>query len=164
MRRPSKQTTTPGDAQQAREKCLRLLTTRARSRLELEQALRRNGFEEETVAEVLSGLEQAGLVDDEEFARLWVAERRSSGNGRRKLHWELRRKGIAESIIRDLLEREADDESELQQALRLARKRLAGEITRERLIRVQRLLVSRGFDYEIVETALQQVTSERTPS
>ncbi len=164
MRRRSKRPVPPRDAQQAREKCLRLLTVRARSRRELHQALRRNGFEEEIIGEVLSGLEQAGLVDDEEFARAWVTERRAHGNGRRKLQWELRRKGIAESIIRGLLEREADDESELQRALGLARRRLAGEITPERLVRAQRFLVNRGFDYEIVETALQQVTSERTPS
>ncbi len=71
---------------EAREQCLRLLERRARSAKELEQRLKAAGFEQDMIELVLTDLENAGLVDDEEFARMWVADRQASGlSGRHKL-------------------------------------------------------------------------------
>jgi len=148
----------PPDQDKARQKCLRLLTTRPRSRAELRQALHRNGFGQTVISHVLAGLEQAGLVNDQEFARAWVASRRASGDGPRKLHWGLRRKGIAEAIIERAIKDTADPQAELQQALALASRRLRGELTPKELARLQRFLLGRGFHFRTVDTVLQHLS------
>ncbi len=148
----------PPDQDKARQKCLRLLTTRPRSRAELRQALHRNGFGQTIISRVLAGLEQAGLINDQEFARAWVASRRASGDGPRKLHWELRRKGVAEPLIQRAIDDSADPEAEVQQALALASRRLRGELTAKELARLQRFLLGRGFHFRTVDTVLQHLS------
>ncbi|RVW03549.1 recombination regulator RecX [Rhodococcus spongiicola] len=109
----------------AKDVCLRLLTDRARSRAELEQALARKGYPEAVVGRVLDRLTGAGLVDDAAFAEQWVHSRHTySGRGRRALATELRRKGIDQQISAEALSHiSADDERE--RAAELVRKKLA---------------------------------------
>jgi len=149
-----------GGAEEAREKCLRLLERRGRSGAELRRRLREAGFERDVTEAVLGNLEQAGLVNDEEFARAWVAQRVASGRaGRHKLRWELRAKGIDEGLIRRLVEAAVDDETELGQALQLAERRL-GDRPRDQLelLRVRRLLLGRGYDFGVVESVMRRLS------
>ena len=146
----------------AREKCLRLLTRRARSAEELRQRLRPAGFEQNTIETVLADLERAGLVDDAEFARLWVADRKRSGQaGRHRLRWELRRKGISDDLIRESVDEAIDDASEVAAALAVARRRLGEQPAEaEALLRLRRFLLGRGYGYSTVETVLRQISSQ----
>jgi regulatory protein len=146
----------------AREQCLRLLAIRPRSANELRRRLKSSRFEDRVVESVLAGLAQAGLVDDEDFARAWVASRQASGAaGHRKLRWELRRKGIAEDIIRTVVDEGIDDEAEFRQALELARRRLRGSPAEPKtLARLQRLLSSRGFRFDTVEAVVRRILIE----
>lgn len=150
------------DEHAAREKCLRLLTLRLRSAAELRARLGDSGFEDKVIGPVLGQLTRSGLVDDEEFARAWVASRQASGGaGRQKLRWELRRKGISEDLIRRVVDEGIADETETEQALCLARKRLKGDLTEAKaLARLRRLLLGRGFGFETVDSVLQQLTTE----
>jgi regulatory protein len=146
----------------AREQCLRLLARRARSAEELRRRLRTAGFEQNTIEAVLAELERVGLVDDEEFARLWVEDRRQGGQaGRRKLRWELRRKGISDDLIRASVDEAIDDETEVEQALVAARRRLGDKPADvEALLRLRRYLLGRGYSYGTVEAALRRISAE----
>src|SRR5436190_21360051 len=76
----------PDPAQQARDICYRLLTARARTRSELEQALRRKGIPDDVAETVLGKFDRAGLIDDESFAEMRVHSRHTyAGLGRRAL-------------------------------------------------------------------------------
>lgn len=146
----------------AREKCLRLLGLRARSAWELRDRLKRAGFADDVIESTLSGLAEAKLVDDEQFARAWVAARQASrGAGRRKLRWELRRKGISNAIIQRVVDEDTDEEAELQRALAVAEARLQGTPAdpRERA-RLQRLLLGRGFEHPTIETVIRHLSNE----
>ncbi len=149
----------------ARETCLRLLARRARSAAELEQRLRRAGFEQNTIETVLADLERVNLVNDEEFARLWVADRMSSGrSGRHKLRAELRRKGVAEETIRTSVDEAVSDEMELEQALDLARRRLHGQpVDAPARLRLRRLLLGRGYGFGTVESVMRRLSSGEDP-
>jgi regulatory protein len=151
------------DERRARAKCLELLSQRARSTAELRERLEQGGFAESVIREVLEGLADAGLLDDEEFARSWVASRKAAGGfGRRKLLWELSRKGVSRSVIERVLDEELDDETELHQATQLARKRLrAGEPGGSEMPRLRRYLLSRGYEFETVDSVLQTITREK---
>ena len=153
------------DEEKAWARCLRLLAVRARSQAELQERLRAARFEEAVVEAVLSRLAQAGMLDDEEFARAWIASRRESGrSGKRKLRWELRRKGVSGDLIRRLVDEGIDQQSEVEQALTLARRRLCADTDDADLARVQRLLVSRGFEFDVVQAVMRRIVSEREHS
>lgn len=151
----------PRDAEAARERCLRLLEKRPRSAAELRQRLESEGFEREVIEEVLFRLEQADLVDDEEFARQWVAHRMASGAGRHRLRWELRRKGIEEELIRRSVDEQIDDDTELEQGLMLARRRLrGGRAEATTLLRLRRFLLGRGYGFDTVECVMRRLASQ----
>ncbi len=68
--------------------------------------------------------EEVGLVDDEAFARSWVAGRQAAkGLARRALAQELRRKGVDDEVAREVLD-ELEPEQEEQAARTLVRKKL----------------------------------------
>jgi regulatory protein len=151
----------PLDADAAREKCLRLLSRRARSEAELRARLREVGCEEDVADQVLAGLTEAGLIDDEEFARAWVASRKTrGGSGRRKLAWELGRKGVARELIERVLEQETDEETERRQAAALAQRRIRGRAEATDMARLRRYLLGRGYSFETVDSVLETMGQE----
>ena len=166
MRKRKPRANRPLGEEAAREKCLRLLGLRARSAWELRDRLRRAGFSDDIIESVLSSLAEAKLLDDEQFARTWVAGRQASrGAGRHKLRWELRRKGISNEIIQRVVDEEIDDEAEVGRALALAEGRLRGHASApDERARLQRLLLGRGFEYATVETVLRHLSHEREHS
>ncbi len=161
--KPSEGRTPAEEERAARESCLRLLSRRARSAGELRERLRAAGYGADVIREVLAGLQAAGLVDDEEFARWWVAGRKAAGGAaRRRLSWELKRKGVDRTIIERVLGEQMDDETELGQATELARKRLrGGRAEGEDLSRLRRHLLGRGFGYDTVDHVIRAVTREK---
>ncbi len=161
--RPSDESNGARDEGHARAKCLALLSRRARSTAELRERLAQGGFSESVIRDVLAGLAEAGLLDDEEFARSWVASRKGAGGfGRRKLLWELSRKGVNRSVIERVLDEELDDKTELQQAAQLARKRLrASEPSGNEMSRLRRYLLARGYGFDTVDSVLQTITREK---
>src|SRR6266536_6471094 len=61
----------------AKDRALRLLGVRSRSREELRRRLLAAGFPAEEVATAVRDLEAVGLVDDERFAGEWARDRAS---------------------------------------------------------------------------------------
>ncbi|GBD29143.1 Regulatory protein RecX [bacterium HR32] len=105
-----------------RERALRLLALRPRSRAELERRLRR-AADASVAAEVLSALEREGLVDDRRFAEQWVRTRRTVRLlGTFRLRAELLRKGVPREIVEAALASAPADEDAV--AAELARLRL----------------------------------------
>ncbi len=62
-------------AAKARDTCYRLLAVRARTRLELEQALRRKEIPDDVARTIIDKFDAAGLIDDQAFAESWVQSR-----------------------------------------------------------------------------------------
>jgi regulatory protein len=115
----------PGSA--ARDHCIRLLAVRPRTRAELDTALRRGGFDEDVIADVLARYSDVGMIDDEAFARAWVTSRHhSKGLARRALAGELRRKGVAAEDVGVALD-ELGGDTEAATARALVERRLRTE-------------------------------------
>jgi SOS response regulatory protein OraA/RecX len=78
----------------------RLLEGRARSVQEVRRRLSQAGYRTELVEGVIERLGELEILDDEAFARAWVASRdRAHPRGERALRAELRLKGIAPEVI-----------------------------------------------------------------
>ena len=113
----------------ARKILLDQLTGQARSRKELADKLAQKNVPSDVATRLLDRFEEVGLVDDEAFARSWIASRGSGGSGggkglaRRALAQELRRKGVQDEVARDALD-EIDPAEEEAAARALVRKKL----------------------------------------
>lgn len=145
----------------AMEKAVALLAVRARTARELRDALDENAYPPEIIDRVLSRLDEAGYVDDADFAAHWASARASKGLGARRIQMELRRKGVDAEVI----ERTMDELSEEEQwvaALSAARKAARGKDLSSPQDRQKALaaLARRGFDFSLAKRAVQQVRSE----
>lgn len=142
--------TSPQDA--CREAALRLLERRDHARRELARKLRQRNHEAQVIESVLDALAQSGLVDDAAFARSYVdfVLAGSRPVGRRKVALDLRRKGVDEAIVQQVLaERWPGDDEERERARRAAESKLRLIGGRDNPRRIQaklyRFLAGRGF-------------------
>lgn len=142
--------------QRALARALQFLGYRARSEAEIKGKLAEWEIDPSTATLVLSRLRQLKLVDDEAFAAWWIESRgRQAPRSRRALSVELRRKGLADALIRESLA-EVD---EAEQARRLAQARaprLAGLDRRDFERRLGGVLGRRGFGGDAIRQALRE--------
>jgi len=128
----------------ARKILLDRLAERPRSRGELATQLARRHVPDEIAERMLDRFEEIGLVDDEEFAQLWVQSRQQSrGLSGRALALELRRKGVDDEIVRETIDA-IDPESEEEVARALVRKKLRSLRNVDEQVKVRRLVGALG--------------------
>jgi len=134
--------------QVARKILLDQLTGQARSRAELATKLRKKGVPDEVARRLLDRFAEVGLVDDEAFARMWVQSRQAGkGLARRALAQELRRKGVADQVAREVLD-EVDPDDEVEAARRLVQRKLRSlrRVDRETAVRrLTGMLARKGY-------------------
>lgn len=136
-----------------------------RSPSDLRRRMQRLELEEELQAELLERLEREGFVSGERFARAFVHDKhRFNGWGPRRLEHELRRHGIASSVIATALEEleeetsAEDEEPRVLQLLRTKQRSLpAGLERRKAYDRLMRFGLYRGYDYDEVREAITQL-------
>ena len=93
----------PGPDTRARNSAMRLLARREHSRAELRGKLVGRGFENDSVEELLQGLEDQDLLSDERFAMSLIASRVETGYGPKRIDLELRNRGVSEELAREAL-------------------------------------------------------------
>ncbi|MDH3197055.1 MAG: RecX family transcriptional regulator [Candidatus Krumholzibacteria bacterium] len=135
-----------------RDKMLRLLARRARSRHELSTALAAMAIVERVRGGILAELEEQGLVDDARFAREYVhARAEARAEGPHRLRRDLRKRGVARAVIDEVLAGGFDRERQEAMARTLVARKLGGGAVDERAVRrMADLLRRKGFDYEVV--------------
>lgn len=142
----------------ARAIALRQLAIAPRTKAQLADILARRGVPEEVAAGLLDRFEEVDLVDDEEFARMWVRSRHAGrGLSRRALAHELHRRGVEDETARGALA-EIGPEEELTAARELVRCRLAhrhGDDPPRRARRLAAMLARKGYGAEIALRAIQ---------
>ncbi len=108
----------------ARKILLDQLTGQARTRSELASKLATKNVPDEVATRLLDRFEEVGLIDDAAFAREWVASRQpGKGLATRALAQELRRKGVDDTVAREVLD-DIDPADEEEAARRLVRRKL----------------------------------------
>lgn len=145
--------------EQARLRALDLIAYRPRSVREVQRRLKRAGADDAAIAAVVERLKEAGLLDDDAFSRAWVDSRmRTSPRSKRMIAWELRQKGVNSADIEAALE-EVDEEDAAYRAAMQRLPKLQGLAPMERKRKLYDHLARKGFDYETIERAVQQVES-----
>lgn len=141
-----------GERDLAMSRALRFIGYRARAEGEVRDRLIKQGHSWETVAEVIRRLQELRYLDDEEFARAFTAER-CGRYGPRRVYSELLRLGVSEAVAGCCVaEMAGDEESQLQRARMLARRKYnnISEKESEKLARrVYNFLLRRGYSTAI---------------
>jgi regulatory protein len=133
-------------AEVAYDRALNFLSYRPRSVAEVRRRLSKKGFDAGIIDDVIARLSRAALLDDEAFVQYWIENRDThKPRGVRAMRYELRQKGIADSIIDNLL----IDYDEGDAAYR------AGST------RAQRLIRQRDYDVDTLRTKLLAFLNRR---
>lgn len=149
----------------AREIVLRQLTSRAKSRAELERALATRGVPGDVAERVLDRFAEVALVDDAGFAEAWAESRQRGGRSTRVIRQELRTKGVAPEDVDAALDA-LDPEADYRAARAFAEKRAAAlrrESSEVRYRRVAGALARRGFSSNVTSRVLREVIHEIDP-
>lgn len=152
-----------------------LLSFRQRSEKEIRDYFRNLNFkrkrsnadstdkEQQQISEVvidslIQNLKNKGLLNDLEFAKLWVDSRLKSKNlGQRALQVELYKKGIDREIITEVLENlEVDDQAIAEQALERKARTFLKLDELEFKKRATGFLQRKGFDYTTVKKVIEK--------
>ena len=132
----------------ARAILLRRLEDQPRSRAELAESLAKKNVPAEVAVALLDRFEEVGLINDADFARQWVQSRqRTRGLAPRVLALELRRKGVDDEIISEVLG-ELDPADPRAAAHRLVQKKLRSMASLDDTTRIRRLtsmLARKGY-------------------
>jgi regulatory protein len=147
----------------AKQQAYRLLAYRSRTANELRDRLQRRGYAAAIVDEVLGQLAADGYIDDRKLALDWARYRlQAKPLGRRRLAWELQRRGVPSESLEEVLREVYSEFDEGMLAEQAARKRLRSQelprSPRERQ-RDVRYLLSLGFEAETVAAALASLYS-----
>lgn len=142
-----------------------------RSPSDLRRRMQRLELEEELQTELLTRLEEEGFVSGERFARAFVHDKhRFNGWGPRRLEHELRRHGIASSMIAATLEEleeetsAEDEEPRVLELLRTKQRSLPTGLERRKAYdRLMRFGLYRGYDYDEVREAITQLLDTDEP-
>ena len=150
-------------AQAARTIVLRRLTAAPRTYAQLRDGLLERGFEMGVITEVLDRYVEVGLVNDAEFAEMWVRSRHLiRGNARSVLRRELRDKGVSVDEAEVALAA-ITDEAERERAADLVRRKLASTARLEHQARVRRLtsmLARRGYPPGVCFSVVKEVLDD----
>lgn len=137
---------------------LEYVVRRMRSAGELHDYFRRKKYEPDLAEYILSKLKQAGYVDDREFARRWVENRRTlKATSARRLKLELLQKKVRIDIIQSVLSEDDTDERQVLRDL-IAKKRKQSRYQDDQ--KLIAYLARQGFSYDDIKTVLDEGTDE----
>ena len=134
----------------ARNTAMDLLARRDHSRHELQQKLKQRGFESEEIESALNYLQRENLQSDRAYAESYLRSRQQKGFGPVRIEYELRDRGVSETIISDCLQLAQDDWENVLNSERC--KKYGLDIPKEYPERMKqaRFLQNRGFSSEMV--------------
>lgn len=152
------------DAQAAFRYLVAALGRRGFARRDLERRMVRRGHPPKAAAQALDRAIQAGLIDDQAFARQYAESRAARGRGPARLLHDLMAMGVARHLAEVAIDAAWADEAEADSALKaLARKRATqlGDLPRPaKRRRLLAFLARRGFQGLEVRRLVTQVLNQ----
>lgn len=137
------------------DRILNLLSFRLRSEWELRDYLRRKDCPPEVTDKILNKLSVNGYVNDEQFAKRWVENRRLlKATSRRKLHMELKQKRISNEIIDKVLTNDKEEVDELAILRELVDKKQHRYPDKTKFMQY---LARQGYGYQDIKTVLSEL-------
>lgn len=138
---------------------LQFLGYRPRSEGEIQRRLRQRGFAGGAIDATIAKLRDWRYVDDGDFAHRWIENRLvHRPRSARLLAQELRQKGVdAGTAASAIDESDIDEVADAKALANDKMRRLSGVPEEVRTRRVTGFLARRGYGFEVIRTALQQL-------
>ena len=133
-----------------RNKAMDLLARREHSEQELRQKLKTREYDTDAIDEILQALKEDRLQSDERFTESYVNHRFNAGVGPLKIRYELRQKGVSESLVDEFLEPLSDQWDELMTRQRVRKYGASIPDDYAERMKQARFLQNRGFSPESV--------------
>lgn len=138
------------------EKCVDYLSKSMKTTKQIRDYLRKKGVVSEVEEIVVQKLKDYHYVDDQLYVQLYT-EQNSLSKGQRRIKNELMQKGIYKEMAEQV---EVDDQKQRQTAVELSQKYMKNKTNDfKTLQKLQRFLVYRGFDYDVVSQIIGQYRS-----
>lgn len=139
---------------------IRLLSVTKRSERELKKRLKEKGYGESAIEKIAQVLKNQKYLNDLSLAKQQV-EYSVFGNpkGRKRIRFELKHKGVSESVIDSALE-SYDQVKEKEMAAEIAGRKfeqMTEPDAAKKLKRIFDYLSRRGFDYEICRSVVAEL-------
>ena len=146
--------------ERAFQQAMLFLSYRARSESEIRKNLRKHEIPEPVVEHTLERLRQAGLANDDQFARAWVDNRSTfRPRSRRLMTMELRQKGLDDEAVRSAVEI-VDDNALAYEAAQKRATRFKGLERNEFRKKLSDFLARRGFSYSVIAPVVSRIWNE----
>jgi regulatory protein len=137
---------------------LALIMRRPRSQWEIENYLKQKGIDQDMASGVISRLTDKGYIDDLDFARRWVDNRRLLKNiSKRKLELELRQKRVDGDIVKRVMGEDKVSELEVLKQ-EIIKKRQQSRYKDE--TKMMQYLARQGYGYGDIKQALADLSNE----
>lgn len=141
----------------ARDKALKLLGIRARSRKEIEDKLKAD-YSSEVIERVLSLMDKYGYTDDEKFAKAYADDKfKLKGWSNRRIAFELKKKGVSDKIINNLLAESNYDTASAIEKLLLKRLKGKTNIDFKEKQKQFNYLASKGYEFDEIKEAVDKI-------
>jgi len=148
--------------EEAYARALRLIDRRPRSTREVADNLKKNKVAPEDIEAAIARLGRAGLLNDAEFAKMWVENREAfRPSSKRALALELRRKGGADSEIKVAVA-ESNDAAAADRVAQAKAARFAKLPWPEFRLKLLGVLARRGFDFDTARSAVERAWKTAT--
>ncbi|MEI7694690.1 MAG: recombination regulator RecX [Chlorobium sp.] len=135
---------------------LQLLSLRNHSREELDRKLRKKGYTTESIGPVLDKLTKEGVLNDRIFTIELIRSRSNRRpSGKLKMQSELRKRGVADTIIEDLLQ-EYESVALCHKAAEKKIVSIHGATASERKKKLGIFLHNRGFGWQEIQIVLKR--------
>ncbi len=140
-----------------REICLRLLTRREHSQLELLNKLTLRGFDQSETTVVVDDLSEQGWQSNQRFFESYVRHRVNRGYGPIKISFELLQRGVEEASFESVVSEIVDDWNELLTKVYKKKYSDQNTLTNNEWQSRSRFLKQRGFSGEMIKTLFNQL-------
>jgi len=141
----------------AKSKALDILSRKSISSGSLRDYLKSKGYDDIVITEIINELEELGYIDDYSYALMFLEYAREKLWGRKKIVYELGKKGVDINTIEDAmseaelpLEREVAEHIKMKYAL----EDIKDYKVRQKIIR---FYSSRGFEISVIEDAIRLI-------
>ncbi len=143
-----------------KETALKIIERSYKTKKEMEKRLLEKGYNLEEINETLKFLERYNFINDESYTKAFIKDKTKT-QGKQKIKYALKNKGISEEIIEEELSN-LDMEREKENANILALKKYNILIKRENdkykiKEKIIRFLISRGYNYEVAKDAVKEM-------
>lgn len=139
---------------------LKIVERSYKSEKEIENKLRTKEYSKESINRTIEFLREYNLVDDISYTKMYIKDKLKS-QGKNKIKYNLKRKGISDELIKEELSKVDDDDSK-DGAIVLAQKKYKELQRRESdkykiSQKLYRFLISKGYNYDLASKVIKEV-------